>query len=618
MTEDCWRREERQMKESVTDSKTFSFGIWKKMLPFFRPYYKYFITTISLNVLLVLVDVVVPLFQSYAIDHFIVPDTLEGVAPFAFAYASVIIMQTVCVFISVRAAINIEMNVGKDLKRAQFVHLQKLSFSYYNTTPVGYIHARVMSDTLKIATVLAWGLVDMFWALVYVVGVFVIMFVLNWKLAVIVILVVPFIAVLTAFFQKKMLFWNRKIRETNSEITGAFNEGITGAQTSKTLVMEELNDRSFREITGRMKESSMTLAKLTAIYMPLILFFSSSVTAFVLARGGYFVQNQVIALGTLSVFLSYAVSIFEPIQQLARLMSDMVACQANIERVVGLLEQEPNVTDSPEVIEKYGDAVHPKKENWEPIRGEIEFRNVTFCYPDGKENVLEDFNLKIPAGTKVAIVGDTGAGKSTIVNLAGRFFEPTKGQILIDGRDYRERSQLWLHSQMGYVLQNPHLFSGTIRENIRYGRLDATDAEVEEAARKVSADQVIAKLEKGYDTNVGEGGNRLSTGEKQLISFARAILADPAIFVLDEATSSIDTWTEQLIQKATDRLLAGHTSFMIAHRLSTVRNADIILVMKDGKIIEQGNHRELIHKKGQYYRLYSRQFEEEKMLKVFG
>lgn len=606
------------MKESVTDSKTFSFGIWKKMLPFFRPYYKYFITTISLNVLLVLVDVVVPLFQSYAIDHFIVPDTLEGVGPFAFAYAFVIIMQTVCVFISVRAAINIEMNVGKDLKRAQFVHLQKLSFSYYNTTPVGYIHARVMSDTLKIATVLAWGLVDMFWALAYVMGVFAIMFVLNWKLASIVILVVPFIAVLTVFFQKKMLFWNRKIRETNSEITGAFNEGITGAQTSKTLVMEELNDRSFREITGRMKESSMTLAKLTAIYMPLILFFSSSVTAFVLARGGYFVQNQVIALGTLSVFLSYAVSVFEPIQQLARLMSDMVACQANIERVVGLLEQEPNVTDSPEVIEKYGDAVHPKKENWESIKGEIEFRNVTFCYPDGKENVLEDFNLKIPAGTKVAIVGDTGAGKSTIVNLAGRFFEPTKGQILIDGRDYRERSQLWLHSQIGYVLQNPHLFSGTIRENIRYGRLDATDAEVEEAARKVSADQVIAKLEKGYDTDVGEGGNRLSTGEKQLISFARAILANPAIFVLDEATSSIDTWTEQLIQKATDRLLAGHTSFMIAHRLSTVRNADIILVMKDGKIIEQGNHRELIHKKGQYYRLYSRQFEEEKMLKVFG
>ncbi len=605
------------MEKKEQENQNFSLTVWKKMLPFFRPYYRYFVTTVSLNVLLVLMDVGIPLFQSYAIDQFIVPNTLEGIGVFAVIYGLAILMQTVSLFFSVRAAIHIEMNVGKDLKRVQFVHLQKLSFSYYNTTPVGYIHARVMSDTLKIATVLAWGLVDMFWAFAYVAGVFGIMFVLNWRLALIVLLVVPFLALITAFFQKRMLVWNRKIRETNSEITGAFNEGITGVQTSKTLGMERLNDKAFQEITGRMKGSSMTLAKLTAVYMPLILFFSSMVTAFVLARGGYFVQNQLIALGTLSVFLSYAVGIFEPIQQLARLLSDLISCQANIERVTGLLEQEPNITDSPEVREKYGDAMHPKKENWEPIVGDIEFRDVTFCYPDGKENVLEHFHLKIPAGTTVAVVGDTGAGKSTIVNLAGRFFEPTEGQILIDGKDYRERSQLWLHSQIGYVLQNPHLFSGTIRENIRYGRLEATDAEVEEAARRVSADQVIARLEKGYDTDVGEGGGRLSTGEKQLISFARAILAKPAIFVLDEATSSIDTWTEQLIQKATDLLLKDHTSFMIAHRLSTVRNADIILVMKDGKIVEQGDHKELIRKKGQYYRLYSKQFEEERVLEVF-
>lgn len=587
------------------------------MLPFFRPYYKYFITTISLNVLLVAVDVLVPLFQSYAIDHFIVPDTLKGIRIFALVYAAVIVTQTVCVFFSVRAAIHIEMNVGKDLKRAQFVHLQKLSFSYYNTTPVGYIHARVMSDTLKIASVLAWGLVDMFWALVYVAGVFVIMFLLNARLAAVILLVVPLIAVLTAVFQKKMLVWNRKVRETNSEITGAYNEGITGVETSKTMVIEDLNHKSFQEITNKMKRSSMTLAKLTAIYMPLILFFSSTVTAFVLARGGYFVQEQVIALGTLSVFLSYAVGIFEPIQQLARLLSDLISCQANIERVVNLLEQEPNITDSLQVIEKYGDSIHPKKENWEKIWGDIEFRDVTFRYPDGKENVLEHFSLKIPAGSTVAIVGETGAGKSTLVNLAGRFFEPVSGEILIDGRDYRERSQLWLHSQIGYVLQNPHLFSGSIRENIRYGRLDATDQEVEEAAKSVWADQVIEKLEQGYDTNAGEGGNRLSTGEKQLISFARAILANPAIFVLDEATSSIDTWTEQLIQKATSQLLKGHTSFIIAHRLSTIRHADVILVMKDGKILEKGNHRQLIQQKGYYYDLYSRQFEEERMMEVF-
>lgn len=600
------------------ENKSFDFKIWKKMLPFFRPYYKYFFTTISLNVLLVAVDVLVPLFQSYAIDHFIIPNTLQGIMPFSLVYVAVIVTQTICVFFSVRAAIHIEMHVGKDLKRAMFVHLQKLSFSYYNTTSVGYIHARVMSDTSKIASVLAWGLVDMFWALVYVVGVFVIMFFLNVKLAAIVLLVVPFIAVITAFFQKKMLYWNRNVREINSEITGAYNEGITGVATSKTLGMEELNDDSFQKITDRMKQSSMTLAKLTAIYMPLILFFSSMVTAFVLARGGYLVQEQVIALGTLSVFLSYAVGIFEPIQQLARLLSDFISCQANIERVVNLLEEKPNIKDCPEVIEKYGDVVHPKKENWEKIKGDIEFRDVTFCYPDGKENVLEHFNLKIPAGTTVAIVGETGAGKSTIVNLAGRFFEPTSGEILIDGRDYRERSQLWLHSQMGYVLQNPHLFSGSIRENIRYGKLFATDEEVEAAAKKVFADEVIAKLKYGYDTDAGEGGNRLSTGEKQLISFARAILAKPSIFVLDEATSSIDTWTEQLIQEATDKLLKGHTSFIIAHRLSTIRNADIILVMQDGKIIEQGNHQELIRAKGYYYDLYSKQFEEERMLKVFA
>lgn len=600
------------------ESKSFDLKIWKKMLPFFRPYYKYFFTTIDLNVLLVAVDVLVPLFQSYAIDHFIIPNTLQGIVPFSLVYVMVIVMQTVSVFFSVRAAIHIEMHVGKDLKRAQFVHLQKLSFSYYNTTSVGYIHARVMSDTSKIASVLAWGLVDMFWALVYVVGVFVIMFFLNARLAAIILLVVPFIAVITAFFQKKMLYWNRTVREINSEITGAYNEGITGVATSKTLGMEELNDDSFQKITGRMKQSSMTLAKLTAIYMPLILFFSSTVTAFVLARGGYFVQEQIIALGTLSVFLSYAVGIFEPIQQLARLLSDFISCQANIERVVNLLEEKPNIKDRPEVVEKYGDAVHPKKENWEKIKGDIEFCDVTFCYPDGKENVLEHFNLKISAGTTVAIVGETGAGKSTIVNLAGRFFEPTTGQILIDGKDYRERSQLWLHSQIGYVLQNPHLFSGSIRENIRYGKLSATDEEVEAAAKKVFADEVILKLEHGYDTDAGEGGNRLSTGEKQLISFARAILAKPSIFVLDEATSSIDTWTEQLIQEATDKLLKGHTSFIIAHRLSTIRNADIILVMQDGKIIEQGNHQELIRAKGYYYDLYSKQFEEERMLKVFA
>lgn len=599
-------------------NKPFSFKTWAKMLPFFKPYTKFFAITIGLNLILAGIDVLVPLFQSYAIDHFIALNTLKGLNIFALVYVAMIVTQTVSVYLSVHAATTIEMSVGKDLKKAQFEHLQTLSFSYYNTTPVGYIHARVMSDTLKIAGMIAWGLVDMFWAFIYVVSVFVIMFLLNWKLALIIMLVVPCIAVLTVYFQNKILHWNRRVRKVNSQITSAYNEGITGVRTSKSMVIEEDNQKNFRSITKNMHQAATKSAMLNAVYIPTILFFSSVAAAIVLARGGYMVQSQVMQLGTLSVFISYAVVIFEPIQQLARLLADLISCQASIERVMDLLEQQPNVTDAPEVIERYGDMFEAKKENWERIEGDIVFEDVSFRYPDGKEYVLEHFNLHVPAGMNVAIVGETGAGKSTLVNLLGRFFEPTQGRILIDGKDYRERSQLWLHSQIGYVLQNPHLFSGTLYDNIRYGRLEATDEEVREAARKVSADIVAGKLEKGYESNVGESGGRLSTGEKQLISFARAILANPSIFVLDEATSSIDTQTEQLIQEATDQLLKGHTSFVIAHRLSTIRQADLILVVKDGKIIEEGSHRELLRQKGYYYDLYSRQFEEESAMQILA
>ena len=598
--------------------KPFRLKVWAKMLSFFNPYKKYFAITLGLNIFLAGVDVLTPLFQSYAIDHFIVPDTLDGIYTFAFVYISMIVMQTISVYWSVHAATTIEMCVGKDLKWAQFEHLQTLSFSYYNTTPVGYIHARVMSDTLKIAGVAAWGLVDMFWAFLYVVSVFVVMFVLNARLAAILLVIVPCIAVITVVFQNKILHWNRRVRRINSQITSAYNEGITGVKTSKTMGIESDNEEAFFERTSDMYRSAGKAAKLNAVYIPTILLFGSAAAAFVLYRGGYMVQQDLIKLGTLSVFISYAVVIFEPIQQLARLLADLISCQANIERVMDLLEQTPDVTDRPDIIEKYGDNFHPKKENWEKIQGDIVFEDVSFMYPDGKEYVLEHFNLHIPAGMNVAIVGETGAGKSTLVNLVGRFFEPTKGRILIDGVDYRERSQLWLHSQIGYVLQNPHLFSGTVRENIRYGRLDASDEEVEAAARSVSADEVVMKLKNGYDSDVGESGGRLSVGEKQLISFARAILAEPAIFVLDEATSSIDTVSEQLIQEATDKLLRGHTSFVIAHRLSTIRKADLILVVKDGKIIEQGTHKELLSEKGYYHDLYNKQFEEESARKVFA
>ena len=597
-------------------TKSFDYSIWKRIFPFLKPYKKTVIMILVMNLFCSLVDIILPLFQRYAINHFIEGNTLTGIGFFTVLYIVVIALQGAAVIAFTRGSMRIEMGLGKDLKRALFVHLQTLSFSYYNVTPVGYMLSRVMNDTGKISGLIAWNFVDLLWALTYVLGVFVAMLFLNWKLALVIMLVVPAIALLTFYFQNRILKWNRQVRKINSKITSAYNEGIMGAKTAKSLVVEEKTYGEFQEITGEMRSASVRAARLNAVYLPLVLFCGSLATAIVLARGGIQVFENAMLIGTLSAFTTYAVGIFEPIQQMARNLAEFISAQANIERVTGLLDEEPQVVDSPEVIEKYGDSFFPKKENWEPIKGDIEFRDVSFHYPDGKEEILSHFNLKIPAGTNVAIVGETGAGKSTLVNLACRFFEPTGGQILIDGKDYRERSQLWLHSSLGYVLQNPHLFSGSVMENIRYGRLDATDEEVIAAAKAVHADQVVEKMDLGYQSDVGEGGDRLSTGEKQLISFARAVLADPRIFVLDEATSSIGTQTEQLIQKATDKILKGRTSFLIAHRLSTIRNADLILVVKDGKIIEQGKHLELLEQKGYYYQLVRRQFTEEESQKI--
>ena len=599
--------------DEVQSNKSFQFSIWKRLFPFAKPYKKLLLLIVITNILISIVDVSLPLFQRYAVDNFIEKGTLDGLPVFIAAYLAVIILQVLSFVFYTLSAMKTEMRMGRDLKRACFVHLQTLSFSYYNTTPVGYILARVMSDTNKIAAITAWDLSDILWALSYVSFAFLSMAMLDLRLALMVMVIVPVIAVLTTYFQKRILFWNRKVRSINSRITGAFNEGIMGAKTSKTLVIEDKNTHEFSELTEEMRNASVRAAGLNALYIPLVMLASSAATAIVLARGGNLVLEHGILIGTLSAFTTYAVSIFEPIQQMARVLANIIAVQPNIERVMGLLDQKPNIVDTPEVIEKYGDSFHPKTENWEPIKGDIEFDDVSFRYPDGEEEVLSHFSLKIPAGTNVAIVGETGAGKSTLVNLACRFFEPTGGRILIDGKDYRERSQLWLHSRLGYVLQNPHLFSGTVMDNIRYGRLDATDEEVKQAAKAVSADTVVEHLENGYDSDVGEGGDKLSTGEKQLISFARAVLADPAIFVLDEATSSIDTQTEQLIQNATMHLLEGRTSFLIAHRLSTIRQADLILVVKDGKIVEQGKHEELLRKGGYYHDLYSKQFQEEEM-----
>ena len=588
-----------------TKLKIFGIG---RILPFLHPVRGMILTMIFFGLVGSATDIILPLFQRYALDYFVGKGTFDTIGIFLVLYVLTILTAAGSNYISCAQATIIEMRVNRQLRQTGFNHLQTLSFSYFNQNSVGYIHARLMSDTSRIGTLVSWILVDCVWRLSYLIGAVAVMVALNPKLAAMVLSILPLLVILFSVFQKKLIRVNREVREVNSRITGNFNEGITGAKTIKSLAIEEKMEKRFGEETDRMRSKSVEASRLRGLFAGTMNFASSVALAIVLWKGGYIAVEQI---GTFSVFMSYARGMMEPLRWLVDIVSDLITTQVNIERFTNLLAVQSDVVDTPEVIEKYGDTLNPQKENWEPLKGDISFRDVTFRYPDGEETVLEHFSLDIPFGTNLAIVGETGAGKSTLANLVCRFYEPTQGQLLIDGRDARERSQLWLHDAIGYVLQTPHLFSGTIRENLLMGNPNATEAEIWNAIRTVSAEDVIAHLEKGLDTDVGEGGDLLSTGEKQLISFARAILADPRILILDEATASVDTMTEMKIQSAMEAVTAGRTSIMIAHRLSTVRNADLILVVRDGKIVEQGTHSQLLEIGGYYHELYTRQYEEE-------
>lgn len=590
------------------------FGIGK-VLPFLKKYRGVMLAMVTCGLGSTCVDLLVPQFQRYALNHYIAENTLDTLPIFLVVYLATIVLTGVLNYISCTYAMKTEVCVNRDLRNAAFSHLQTLSFSYFNQNSVGYIHARVISDTSRIGSLVSWSLMDSVWHLSYLVGAVVVMLLVNAKLALLVITILPLIVILFSVFQRKLIRVNREVRELNSQITSDFNEGITGAKTIKALVIEDKMIHDFVEDTSAMRRKSVKVAHLRGLFSATLNIASSMALAIVLWQGGYIAASEV---GTFSMFMSYAQGMMEPVRWIIDAISDLITTQVNIERFSRLLETKSDVADSQEVIEKYGDSFNPKRENWEPIRGDIEFKDVNFKYPDGDEYVLENFSLKIPFGSNIAIVGETGAGKSTLVNLVCRFFEPTKGQVLIDGRDARERSQLWLHSAIGYVLQTPHLFSGTVRENLLYGNPNATEEEIRRALELVSATEVVDRMEKGLDSDVGEGGDMLSTGEKQLVSFARAILADPRILVLDEATASVDTLTEQKIQSAIETIIKGRTSLVIAHRLSTVKNADLILVVRDGKIIEQGRHDELLKAKGHYYNLYTRQYEDEAISNAFS
>lgn len=597
------------MSEKDRKTKLPFFGI-PSLWPWLKNYKMLALRMIILGLLVSMCDVIFPMFNRYAINHFLGNKTLDTIILFILSFLAVLICQGIMNYINVMDCSKMELYMNRDLRNSAFSHLQEVSLSYYNQNNVGYIHARVMSDSGKIGEMMAWRCMDVIWFGSYIIFALTVMLITNWKLALFIIALVPIAVIFIFIFQKKLLVLNHKVREMNARITAGINEGITGVKSIKTLSIEGKMTDEFADDTTQMYHRSVRTTHYSALFSSSVTLMSSVALAIVLWKGGELNQAKLMEIGTLSIFMSYALGLLDPIQNMVNAISKMISIQVNIERYCNLMNTEGEVFDTKEVIEKYGDTFNEKRDNWEPLIGDVEFKDVTFHYPDGDELVLEHFDLKVPKGANVAIVGETGAGKSTLVNLVCRFFEPTSGQVLIDSKDIKERSLQWLHSNIGYVLQSPHLFSGNIRDNLKYGKEDATDEEIYNALKLVSADSIIDKLTDGLDTEVGEGGDFLSTGEKQLLSIVRALLADPKILILDEATASIDTVTEKAIQEAISTVIKGRTSFVIAHRLSTIVNADIILVVSDGKIIERGSHKELIEAKGAYFDLYTKQYEE--------
>ena len=560
-------------------------------------------------VFLAILDVGYPLINQYAINTYFGDNPNFDTVPYFIAFYIIIaVLYGLAVFTFIFLGGKVEAYTSYDLRKEAYKNLQKLSFSYFDTNAQGWIMARLTSDARKLSEIISWGVINFLWASLTAIGILVALIIINPLLSLVLLAILPIVLFSTILIRKKILKSYRDARSENSKITAALNEGFMGIKATKSLVIEDKNSREFEYKALKYKRASLIAVMFSAMFGPIIF-----ITCYLSVGATLYVGSLLsISIPSLYLFVDYTIKFFDPVVSVSETIGEFQQAQASAERIISLIDEIPDIVDREDVIEKYGTIYEPKYENFEEINGDIEFKDVTFKYKTG-ETVLKNFNLKINKGMNVALVGHTGSGKSTIVNLICRFYEPTEGDILIDDKSYKDRSITWLHSKLGYVLQTPQLFTGTILENVRYGNLKATDEECINALKVVSADTFIEKLPDKYNTFVGEGGNKLSLGEKQLISFARAIVSDPKLLILDEATSSVDTETEELIQKAILKVLKGRTSIIIAHRLSTIVNADLILVMDQGKILEMGNHHELLNKKGAYFELYKNQFEQDKV-----
>ncbi len=588
MADNYFDEEEFQTK---LDGKTF-----RRILGLTRPHKNWLIGFLVTIAIVAGLDAVTTWLSKGIVDDGIVAHNPQALTNILLMYAAVILIQSASVFLFIYLAGILGERIRYDLRKKMFNHLQALSLNYFSKTPVGWIMARVTSDSERVADLVTWGFVDSTWAVMSMATSMVFMLIINWKMALVVIILIPILLFIAVQFRKWILTSYREVRKTNSKIVGAFNENITGVRVIKALGREKENLEEFRSITDKMYHSSYRAAWLSALFLPTVQILSASAVATVVWYGGNQAHLGTMTIGGIQAFVSYITFMMWPVQDLARVFADMQQAIASAERMFSLIDSQPQITDRPHAIDPG------------TVKGDIIFDHVTFTYEKDEKPVLNDFCLHVKRGETIALVGPTGGGKSTIVNLLCRFYEPQSGKIYIGGRDYTSLSLEAIQSRIGVVLQTPHLFSGSITENLRYGRLDATDEEIINATRVIGAYDFIMRFEKGFNTNVGEGGNLLSVGQKQLLSLARAVLANPEIFVMDEATSSVDTLTEALIQKGMQTLLDTTTSFIIAHRLSTIKKANRILVIENGKIAEMGSHNELLRIKGKYYQLYTRQF----------
>jgi len=572
--------------------------VFKRIVGLLKPHWRWVVGFLLTIALVSAQDSLFTFINKNIIDQGIVKKDIDAIWRLATLYGGLQIVQAGLVFTFIYLAGVLGERVQYDLRKMLFNHLQDLSLSYYSQNSVGRLIARVTSDTGRVSDLVTWGMLDVTWAFMNILSSTFFMMLINWKLGLIVLAAIPLLVFIAIQFRKKILVEFRASRRANSKITGAYNENISGVRVVKALSREDENLGEFQVLTSDMYRASYRAAWLSALFLPTVQIISAIALGSIIWFGGLQAQVGLMTIGGIHAFVSYLTFMMWPVQDLARVYAEMQHSIASAERIFKLVDTDPEVHNR-------ADAVPAGT-----LLGEIEFDHVDFYYED-RNPVLTDFNLKVKPGEMIALVGPTGGGKSTIVNLLCRFYEPQKGVIRINGLDYTKYTLESIHSRIGIVLQTPHLFSGTVRENIRYGRLDATNEEVESAAKVAGAHDFIVMLEKGYDQNVGEGGNLLSVGQKQLISLARAVLARPELFIMDEATSSVDTLTEALIQRGMEALMKGRTTFIIAHRLSTIRRANRILVIEDGHIKEQGTHAELLRQGGHYYRLYTQQFRHE-------